>query len=360
METKGNVTENMDQDILLIVDDDEVNRVILREIFQDAYQIEEAENGEEGLQFIQDKKERICGILLDVVMPVMNGMELLEKLKEKKLLDSLPIFLITAEISQNTIKNGYEMGVMDVITKPVVPYVVRRRVDSVIELFRSRKKMKALVESQRQKLLDKEVEIMKMNRGTIEALATAIEFRSGESGEHVRRISQITRYLLSDTPLGNGLSPSVLDLITMASILHDIGKIAIPDSILNKPGKLTPEEFNIMKTHTVQGAHLLERVHQLRKQEVFPYAYDIARHHHERWDGNGYPDRLRGNEISIWAQIVSLADVYDALVSKRVYKEAYGRSEAIKMIANGKCGAFNPVLLRYFFEAEKELKKFYD
>ena len=193
----------------------------------------------------------------------------------------------------------------------------------------------------------------------IEALSTAIEFRSEESGDHVRRIHDMTKYLLTYTELGQGLSRENIDYISLASIMHDVGKIAVPDAILNKPGKLTPEEMEIMKTHTVQGALLLERIPQLRTHGAYQYAYDIARHHHERWDGRGYPDGLKGNEISIWAQIVSLADVYDALSCKRVYKDAFSRETVLEMIRDGQCGVFNPRLLECFFAVEERLSGMY-
>ena len=193
----------------------------------------------------------------------------------------------------------------------------------------------------------------------IESLAAAIEFRNGESGQHVRRIHDITKSLLSDTDLGAGLSKEQIQQIAQASIMHDVGKIAIPDAILNKPGRLTPEEFEIMKTHTTQGGFLLEKIPQLRENGVYHYAYDIARHHHERWDGRGYPDGLKGGEISLGAQIVSLADVYDALSCKRVYKDAFPRERVLQMIRDGECGVFNPELLDRFFSVEEELQRMY-
>lgn len=348
-------------DTILIVDDSEINRVILKEIFKDTYQIDEAENGRECLEKLIKNKEHICAVLLDVMMPVMDGMELLRRLKaDTTILDTIPVFLITAEAGEQVVKEGYQLGVMDVIEKPVVPYVVKRRVDSVIELFLSRRKLSRLAEYQKQELIHKELEIMDLNKGMVEALATAIEFRSGESGDHVQRISGITEYLLANTPLGNGLTAEDIRLISMAAVMHDVGKIAISDMILNKPGRFTEEEFDIMKTHTLQGAQLLEKIPQLKKHAVFHYAYDIARHHHERWNGKGYPDGLKGEEIPVWVQVVSIADVYDALVSKRVYKAAFGFDEARRMIAEGQCGAFSPRLLEAFMETEKELRKLYD
>lgn len=190
-------------------------------------------------------------------------------------------------------------------------------------------------------------------------LATAIEFRSGESGEHVYRIHDITEILLRETPIGAGLCGEEITQIALGAVLHDIGKIAIPDAVLNKPGPLTAGEYEIMKRHTVFGCRMLEKIPQFRESSGFPYAYDIARHHHERWDGRGYPDGLKGDQISVWAQTVSLADVYDALVSKRVYKEAYSFDRVLDLIQSGECGAFNPRLLDVFLEKEREIRKLY-
>lgn len=345
---------------LLIVDDDAINRGILENIFLPFYLIEEAENGKIGLEKLIENPEKFCAVLLDVIMPEMDGIQVLRHLSELHLLNKIPVFLITAETSDSTIKDAYEMGVMDVISKPVIPYVVQRRVNSVVELFRARKQLGNVVEQQQSELLRQAQQIIELNQGMIESLSTAIEFRDGESGEHVRRIHDITRYILINTEMGQGLSEEDIEHISLASIMHDVGKIAIPDAILGKPGKLTSEEFEIMKTHTVQGALLLEKIPQMREHSAYHYAYDIARHHHERWDGKGYPDGLKGDEISRWAQVVSLADVYDALVSKRVYKDAFSYEEAIEMIQTGKCGIFNPKLVECFISVEKDLRHLYD
>lgn len=345
---------------MLIVDDDAINRAILENIFAPFYAIEEAENGKEGLEKLLAHPDEYCALLLDVVMPVMDGMEVLRKMQPLSLPERIPVFLITAEANDATMRAAYRMGVMDVISKPVVPYVVERRVNSVVELFRARRRLGNVVIRQQSELLEQAQTIIKLNYGMIEALSTAIEFRSEESGDHVRRIHDITKYLLTFTPMGAGMDTQMVEHIALASIMHDVGKIAIPDSILNKPGKLTPEEFEIMKTHTVQGALLLEKIPQLRETQAYAYAYDIARHHHERWDGGGYPDGLRGEEISVWARVVSLADVYDALISKRVYKNALPREEALDMIRCGACGAFDPHMLDCFFSVEKDLYALYN
>ena len=344
---------------LLIVDDNEINREILEHIFSAFYPTEQAENGKAGLDKLLDAPERYCAVLLDVVMPEMDGIQVLHRMKDAELTDKIPVFLITGEANDAIMKEAYGLGVMDVISKPVIPYVVQRRVNSVVELFRARKILGNKVQEQQSELLLQAQKIIRLNEGMIESLSTAIEFRNGESGEHVRRIHDITRFLLVNTDLGSGLTAENIEHIALASIMHDVGKIAIPDAILNKPGRLTPEEFEIIKTHTTQGAALLEKIPQLREHESYHYAYDIARHHHERWDGRGYPDGLKGDEISIWAQIVSLADVYDALISKRCYKEAFCRKEALDLIRNNKCGVFNPFLLDRFFAVEDELARLY-
>ena len=344
---------------LLIVDDDAINRAILENLFAPFYPIEEAEDGDEGLARILARPERFCAVLLDVVMPRMSGLEVLERLRESALTEKLPVFLITAEASDENMRRAYDLGVMDVISKPVVPYIVLKRVQSVIELFQARKRLRRTVKSQQTELLAQAEKIIRLNQGMIEALSTAIEFRSEESGDHVRRIHDITWNLLTYTPLGDGLDDEAIHQIALASIMHDVGKIAIPDAILNKPGKLTTEEYAIMKTHTTQGALLLERIPQLRETGLYAYAADIARHHHERWDGRGYPDGLRGDEISVWAQAVSLADVYDALINKRVYKAAFSRERALEMIRNGDCGVFGPRLLDCFFAVEERLFSLY-
>lgn len=344
---------------LLIVDDSELNRALLANIFESSYEIQEAENGKEGLALILSGRDSLSAVLLDVVMPEMNGLQVLHAMKSEGLLGQIPVFLITAESSEAVMQEAYELGVMDVISKPVIPYVVQRRVDSVVELFSARRMLGKKVHLQQHRLLQQAQQLAQMSFGMVEALSTTIEFRSDESGEHVRRIHHITEYLLQHTPLGEGLSKEEITLISMASIMHDVGKISIPDAILNKPGRLTPEEYEIMKTHTTKGAELLARIPQMRDNPTYPYAYDIALHHHERWDGRGYPEGLAGDQISIWAQIVSLADVYDALISKRCYKNALGYEEALAMICGGQCGTFNPRLLTCFLAVEPEIRKLY-
>lgn len=344
---------------ILIVDDDPVNRKILEKLFSDIYEIQEAENGRDGLARILNAENRLHAILLDVMMPEMSGIDVIRRLRVLNLLDKIPVFLITAETGQSVVRHAYELGVMDVIQKPLVPYVVRRRVQSIIELFETRRHLSAVVENQTIELLEQQERIIQLNQGMIEALATAIEFRNEESGGHVHRISFITREILENTEFGDSLSDGEIHNIALASIMHDVGKITIPDAVLCKPGRLTPEEYEVMKTHTAKGVSILERIPQLQDSGIYDYACDIARHHHERWDGNGYPDGLAGDDISPWAQVVSLADVYDALCSRRVYKPPFPRAQALDMIRTGQCGLFNPRLLDSFLRVEDQLFELY-
>ncbi len=344
---------------ILIVDDDEMNRSVLGNIFSASYSIEMAENGKECLNKMWEYRQRICAVLLDVVMPVMGGIEVLKKLNRDGVVNHIPIFIITGETDTKIIKHAYDLGVMDVIAKPISSYIVQRRVNSVIELFTARKRLSSVVGQQKDQLLKQAKRILGLNMGMIESLSTAIEFRSGESGEHIRKIHDITKLFLENSPLGRDFSTKEIEHISLAAIMHDVGKISIPDAILSKPDRLTPEEFEIMKTHTTQGAQLLERIPQMRELPLFTYAYDIAKYHHERWDGRGYPDGLKGNDIPLWAQIVSIADVYDALVSPRCYKKAFSFDLALGMIVGGECGVFNPNILACFREIEGKLRALY-
>ncbi|MEE0846217.1 MAG: response regulator [Eggerthellaceae bacterium] len=354
------IPSGVNPDTILIVDDDPITRLILSEVFRDRYKIEEAEDGRIGLAKLLADPTRYCAILLDFAMKGMDGLEMLRHLKARDLVTRIPVFLITSETAFEVTKEAYDLGVMDVIGKPTIPYVVERRVDSVIELYQSRRRLSSTVEDQQSQLFDQAASIIKLSNGMIESLAAAIEFRDGESGEHVRRIRTITRLMLEGTTLGAGLTPLEVDAIEMASMIHDVGKIAIPDAILCKPGRLTPEEFDVIKSHTVVGAELLEGIPQFRELDAYAFAVDIARHHHERWDGRGYPDGLVGDQISIWSQVVALADVYDALRSKRVYKPPFSRERAMEMIAGGECGAFNPQLIETFKEVEPLIDEMYD
>ncbi|MDE7242121.1 HD domain-containing phosphohydrolase [Desulfovibrio sp.] len=344
---------------MLIVDDDEMNRVLLSMIFEKDHPILEAANGEEALAIFAEHKGEICAILLDVQMPVMDGITMLGKLAGEHVPARIPIFLITGETKSEVIQQAYDLGVMDVIPKPFAPPIVQRRVNSVMELFAARNHFADVVAEQTEELREQNQQLQNLNMGMIEALATATEFRSGESGEHVRRIHDITRLFLEKTPLRAQFSDEEIRQIALAAILHDVGKISIPDAILNKPGRLTPEEFAVMQQHTVSGDDMLTHIPQLKGLPFYDYARLIARHHHERWDGKGYPDGLAGDDIPIYAQIVGVADVYDALVSQRVYKPPFEHGDAVDMIINGRCGVFNPLLMEYFRDCAPAMRELY-
>ncbi|HIS63567.1 MAG TPA: response regulator [Candidatus Scybalomonas excrementigallinarum] len=352
----------VERQTILVVDDIELNRAILVEVFKDKYNMLEAKDGEQALQLLVQYGNEIGAVLLDLWMPVMNGFMLLDEMKTRGMLEKIPVFLITAEDSMEALKRGYEMGVVDVIGKPFMPEMIGRRIDNIIELYKKREYLNHVVEIQEEALKEQAKKIQKLNSSIIDTLSTAIEFRDCESGEHVQRIRKLTGIFLNKINHDYqeySIPEEEILLIQNAAVMHDVGKIAISDQILNKPGRLTKEEFEIMKTHTIRGCELLDSIPEIRNSEIYKYAYDICRHHHERWDGRGYPDGLKGNEISIWGQIVAIADVYDALVSKRVYKEAYGEDTAIQMILNGECGQFNPILLDCLLQLKDEIASMY-
>ncbi len=344
---------------MLIIDDDFINREVLKNMFSSMFCFAEAENGLEGLHIIEQRGEELCAVLLDVEMPVMGGMELLKILHERDYLSQIPVFLITSNEKLEIARNAYDMGVMGVINKPVVPFIVMRRVQLVVELFRARDALNSRVVQQEQKLQENVETIDALHRNTLEVLASAIEFRDAESGEHTNRIYGITKLILSATEMGDGFTAEEIENMSIGSIMHDVGKIAISDVILNKPGKLTRDEFETMKAHTVKGAALMEQLNRIQTHPSYKYALDIARHHHERWDGRGYPDGLKGDEITVWSQVVSIADVYDALVSPRVYKKAFSPEKAMEMICNEECGVFNPKLVSCLKQVEVDLRKLY-
>ena len=338
---------------ILIVDDSEMNREILTEMLQDDFRILEAENGEEALKMLKQYDTGISLMLLDIVMPVMNGFEVLAAMAREHWMDDIPVIMISSEGSEEYIRRAYEMGIADYIRRPFDAKTVYQRVFNTIKLYAKQRRLISLVADQ---IYEKE----KNNRMMVGILSQIVEFRNGESGPHVLHIQTLTRLLLERLVQKTGqygLSWSEQYMISMASALHDIGKIGIDEKILNKSGKLTKEEFDIMKTHTLIGATMLENLKMYQGEILLEVAYQICRWHHERYDGKGYPDGLVGEEIPISAQVVSLADAYDALISDRVYKKAYSHEQAVKMILNGECGAFNPVLLECLTDIQDHLKE---
>ena len=348
---ENSASEKLKQQIL-IVDDSEINREILKEILKEDYRILEAANGEECLEQLERSGTGISLVLLDIVMPEMDGFEVLAAMNQNHWIEDIPVIMISSEDSDSYIRRAYEMGVSDYISRPFDAKIVYQRVLNMIKLYAKQRRLIRLVTRQ---IYEKE----RNNRMLIGILSQIVEFRNGESGLHVIHINLITQLLLEQLVKKTGkyqLSWEDRLLIATASALHDIGKIGIDEKILNKPGKLTKEEFEIMKTHTLIGAQMLDNLDMYRNEKLLKLAYEICHWHHERYDGKGYPDGLVGEEIPISAQVVSLADVYDALVSERVYKKAFSHEKALEMIQNGECGTFNPLLLRCMTEAQDKLK----
>ena len=326
---------------ILVVDDSEMNRAILADMLGDEYEIIEAENGVEAVAAMQKYGPQLSLVLLDIVMPKLDGFGVLEMMNEKHWIEEIPVIMISAESGSSRVEQAYSLGVTDFISRPFDQLIVHRRVVNTVLLYAKQKKLTDMVAEQ---MYEKEQRSSLM----IDILSHIVEFRNGESGLHVRNVHRLTELLLQrlvqKTDQYN-LSPEDISLISTVSALHDIGKIAIEDAILNKPGKLTDEEFAIMKTHTLEGAKLLENLPIHRDEPLVRMAYEICRWHHERYDGRGYPDGLKGEEIPISAQVVALADVYDALTSERVYKKAIPHEKAVAMILDGQCGIFNPQVL---------------
>lgn len=338
---------------LLVVDDSEMNREILKEILGKEYRILEACDGEEALKMLEQYGTEISLVLLDIIMPKMDGFEVLAYMNRDKWIEDIPVIMISSEGSESYIRRAYELGASDYISRPFDAKVVYQRVINMIKLYAKQRRLIHLVTDQ---IYEKE----KNNRMMTGILSQIVEFRNGESGLHVLHINILTQLLLEKLMRKSenyDLSWSQQYMIATASALHDIGKIGIDEKILNKPGKLTKEEFEAMKQHTIIGARMLDSLEMYHDEEMMKYAYEICRWHHERYDGKGYPDGLKGEEIPISAQVVSLADVYDALVSDRVYKKAYSHEKAIEMILNGECGMFNPLLLECLVEIQDKVRK---
>ena len=337
---------------ILIVDDSELNRAILIDILGDDYQFIEAENGAQAIDLLRNRAD-IDLLLLDMVMPEMNGFDVLTAMNSNRQIEDIPVVMISSENGIEQVERAYDLGVTDYINRPFDGAVVRRRVVNTLMLFAKQKHLMQLVEEQ---IYEKE----KSNNLMINIFSHIVEFRNGESGQHVLHIRTITEILLSCLVQKTDrypLTQADIQLIGTASALHDIGKVSIPDEIINKPGRLTKEEFEVMKSHTTIGAAILRDLPFSADEPLLKTAYEIARWHHERYDGRGYPDGLSGEDIPIAAQVVSVADVYDALTSVRCYKPAYDHETALQMILNGECGTFNPLLLECLLDVAPELKK---
>ena len=355
--SEGNykMSEVITKQKILIADDSEMNRELLAAILEEEYDIIQVNDGVQAVDCLQRQAEEISLLLLDIVMPHMDGFEVLSYMNKEHWIDAIPVVIISSENSPIYIKRGYDLGATDFIGKPFDANMVLRRLANAILLGAKQRRMTSIVSNQ---IYERE----KSSKLMINILSHIVEFRNGESGLHVLHIQTITEMLLRQLVQKENnryaLSKEQIRMITTASALHDIGKISIPDEILNKPGRLTAEEFAVIKGHSMAGANMLSELPLDQKEEpLVKTAYEICRWHHERYDGGGYPDGLKGEEIPVSAQVVALADVYDALTSERCYKDAYSHEKAIEMILAGQCGAFNPLMLECLLDISSSLKK---
>lgn len=330
-----------------------LNRALLADMIGDVYRIIEAEDGKQAVAALQKEGAGISLVLLDYVMPQMNGFDVLEVMNKNGWIKDIPVIMVSAESDAAYIERAYELGVTDFINRPYDVNIVRRRVMNTLMLYQKQRTLMGMV-------ADQVYEREKSNNLMVYILSHIVEFRNGESGMHVLNVQAMTEMILTQLMRLTDQYPLTtedISLITMASSLHDIGKIAIPEEILNKPGRFTDEEFAIMKTHSAVGSDMLDDLELYKDEKLVKVARDICRWHHERWDGRGYPDGLVGDDIPISAQVVALADVYDALTSRRVYKPPFSHEEALRMIREGECGAFNPLILECLTAVAGDLEK---
>lgn len=353
---------------ILIVDDTKFNREVLKNILADEYTIIEAENGQEALEIIEAQMKEISAVLLDIVMPVMDGLTLLKVLNEKKYIDRFPILVVTSEQSVNSVGECFDYGASDFIRKPVNTDFVKQRVEKLVELYMQKNAFKEMVDRQtltlrkQYTLLQQQAaQLKKTNERIIDALGTVVEYRNLEARTHIKRVKGFTRilaeHMMEDYPEYE-LTKERIMVIVSASALHDIGKVMIQDSILLKPGKLTEEEFEYVKSHSILGYDIIKSIADVWEEEYVQCSLEITRSHHEKYDGSGYPDGLKGDDIPISAQLVSIADCFESLISESVYKGAIPYDEAYNMILQGECGVFSFKLLECFRKARKELEEY--
>lgn len=340
---------------ILIIDNSEINRNLLVQMLEGEYQIIQAGDGEHGMQLLEQYGRKIALVLLNINMQGIDGFEVLSYMNRRQWIEDIPVIMISGEDTETSIRYAYDIGAVDYINSPFDAKIVYQRVTNTIKLYAKQRRLISLITDQ---INEKE----KNNQMMIRILSQIVEFRNGESGSHVLHINKLTEMLLDRLIQKTDqyqLDGQMISMIATASSLHDIGKICVDERILNKPGKLTKEEFEIMKTHAVIGAGMLEHLENYQDEPMIKVAHEICRWHHERYDGNGYPDGLKADEIPISAQVVSVADVYDALVSKRIYKKAFSHEKALQMILNGECGQFNPILIDCLKEISEEIKTEY-
>ncbi len=355
------------RDKILIVDDMKFNRQILADILKKDYTIIEAADGQEAFEIIEEKMQEIAAVLLDIVMPKMDGVTLLKLLREKDYLDKFPVLMVTSEQDLNLVAECFDYGISDFIRKPVNTDFVKQRVDKLVDLYLQKNEYKEKMERQNKTLMSQyrmlqqqATQLKQNNEKIIDVLGTVVEYRNLEERTHIKRVKEFTqilgKYMLSDYPEYE-LTQEKVNVIAAASVLHDVGKVMISDTVLLKPGKLTKDEYEYVKSHSLRGYDIICSIADVWEEEYVKYSREITRSHHEKYDGSGYPDGLKGEEIPISAQIVSMADCFESLLSESVYKGAIPFEEAFTMILQGECGVFSYKLFECFRKAKEELKR---
>ena len=355
------------RDKILIVDDMKFNRQILADILKEDYVIWEAFDGKEALEIIEKGMQEIAAVLLDIVMPQMDGVTLLKVLHEKNYLDNFPVLVVTSEQDLNLVADCFDYGASDFIRKPVNTDFVKQRVEKLVDLYMQKNEYKAKNERQNMTLMNQyrilqqqATQLKQNNEKIIDVLGTVVEYRNLEERTHIRRIKAFTqilgKYMMANYPEYE-LTQDKINVIAAASVLHDVGKVMISDTILLKPGKLTEDEYEYVKSHSLRGYDIICSIADVWEEEYVRYSMEITRSHHEKYDGSGYPDGLKGDDIPISAQIVSIADCFESLLSESVYKSAIPFEEAYNMILQGECGVFSYKLFECFRKAKEELKQ---
>lgn len=357
----------MNKSIILIVDEKSENERVLKNALKEKYVIMSAKNNKQLEKLIVENANKITLIITSLSLFQFGGLEIINKSKEKEMLGEVGILVVLEEISSNGEELAYSLGASDTIKKPFnTDYIIVKKVERLVSIYNYQNNLEHLVKAQNEKILSQTSKLMeqteklnKININMMESISSVVEWRDWETGKHIKRLRCFTESLLVNVANNYPeyeLEKEDVDMIAMASTTHDIGKIAIPDAILLKPEKLTEQEFEIMKTHTTKGSEIICNFNAIDVNNYLGYCQDICRHHHEKWDGKGYPDGLVGDEIPIWAQVVSIADCFDALTSDRPYKKAFSSKVASQMILDGQCGAFSPKIIKSFKEVLPEFE----
>lgn len=345
---------------ILIAEDVEINRSILKEMFEEQYEVAEAEDGQVAIDYLKENGDKVACLLLDLVMPVKTGFDVMEFMKEEGMMASIPIILITGDNSKETEETAYNYGASDVIYKPYIERVVMRRVKNVVDLYTHKNHMEALVKEKTLEIQEQSKRLIETNEMVLEALGRVVGYKTNESKEHTSRIRKFTRIMLNYVAKFHPeyeLDQEKIDMIVRATAMHDIGKLGIPDEVLLRYGKRSPADEKLMQSHTTIGCEILQSFSQISDQQFHHYCYDICRHHHERWDGKGYPDQLVEDELSLAVQIVSLVDAYEELITENAYHTPYTHQTAVQAIRDGEEGAFSPLALECFELANEEFRK---